>query len=53
VLYHRDGRLIAVHAVNLPRDYLAVRRALTAGQDIPAESAADADQPLRPAGAPV
>jgi hypothetical protein len=35
-----------VHAVNSPRDYLAVRRALAAGQYIPAELAADADQPL-------
>jgi len=53
VLYYRDGRLLAVHAVNLPRDYLAVRRALAAGQQIPAEAAADDSQPLgaRP-GAP-
>jgi 3-phenylpropionate/trans-cinnamate dioxygenase ferredoxin reductase component len=51
VLYYRDGRLLAVHAVNLPRDYLAVRRALAAGQQIPAEIAADDSQPLggRPA----
>jgi 3-phenylpropionate/trans-cinnamate dioxygenase ferredoxin reductase subunit len=53
VLYYRDGRLLAVHAVNYPRDYLAVRRALAAGQQIPAELAADADRPLRPAGAGV
>ncbi len=46
VLYYRDGRLLAVHAVNSPRDYLAVRRALAAGQEIPAELAADAGQPL-------
>jgi len=51
VLYYREGRLLAVHAVNCPRDYLAVRRALAAGLEIPAESAADAGQPLRPAGA--
>ena len=51
VLYYRAGRLLAVHAVNSPRDYLAVRRALAAGQDIPAELAADADSPLRPVGA--
>src|SRR5262249_34538220 len=50
VLYYRDGRLLAVQAVTCPRDYLAVRRALAAGQEIPAESAADAGQPLRPAG---
>ena len=53
VLYYRAGRLLAVHAVNSPRDYLAVRRALTAGQEIPAELAADPGTPLRPAGAGV
>lgn len=53
VLYYRDGRLLAVHAVNCPRDYLAVRRALAAGQEITAESAAEAGQPLKPAGAVV
>jgi hypothetical protein len=53
VLYYRAGRLLAVHAVNCPRDYLAVRRALAEGQDIPAELAADPDEPLRPAGAAV
>jgi 3-phenylpropionate/trans-cinnamate dioxygenase ferredoxin reductase subunit len=46
VLYYADGRLRAVHAVNSPRDYLAVRRALAAGQEIPPELAADAGQPL-------
>jgi hypothetical protein len=35
-----------VHAVNSPRDYLAVRRAFAAGQEIPPELAADASQPL-------
>jgi hypothetical protein len=39
--------------VNSPRDYMAVRRALAAGQEIPPELAADADRPLRPAGAGV
>jgi 3-phenylpropionate/trans-cinnamate dioxygenase ferredoxin reductase component len=48
VLYYRAGRLLAVHAVNSPRDYLAVRRALAAGQEIPPERAADAGKPLRP-----
>jgi 3-phenylpropionate/trans-cinnamate dioxygenase ferredoxin reductase subunit len=46
VLYYREGRLLAVHAVNSPRDYLAVRRAFAAGQEIPPELAADAGQPL-------
>jgi 3-phenylpropionate/trans-cinnamate dioxygenase ferredoxin reductase subunit len=49
VLYYRDGRLLSVHAVNSPRDYLAVRRMLAAGQQIPPEAAARADQPLQPA----
>jgi 3-phenylpropionate/trans-cinnamate dioxygenase ferredoxin reductase subunit len=53
VLYYKDGRLLAVHAVNCPRDYLAVRRALAAGHQIPAEGAADPEQPLKPAGAGV
>ena len=46
MFYYRAGRLLAVHAVNSPRDYLAVRRALAAGQDIPPELAADPDSPL-------
>ena len=41
VFYYRAGRLLAVHAVNCPRDYLAARRALSAGQDIPPGLAAD------------
>jgi 3-phenylpropionate/trans-cinnamate dioxygenase ferredoxin reductase subunit len=49
VLYYHGGRLLAVHAVNSPRDYLAVRRALAAGQEIPADLAADPDRPLKPA----
>ena len=53
VLYYRGGRLLAVHAVNCPRDYLAVRRALAAGQEIPAELATDPGQPLKPVGAGV
>ena len=51
VFYYRAGRLLAVHAVNCPRDYLAARRALAAGHDIPPELAADPDCPLRPASA--
>jgi 3-phenylpropionate/trans-cinnamate dioxygenase ferredoxin reductase subunit len=50
VLYYRDGRLLAVHAVNCPRDYLAVRRALAAGQEIPPGSAADSGEALKPVG---
>jgi 3-phenylpropionate/trans-cinnamate dioxygenase ferredoxin reductase subunit len=47
VLYYRDGRLLAVDAVNNPVDYMAVRKALTNGIAIPAERAADATTPLK------
>jgi 3-phenylpropionate/trans-cinnamate dioxygenase ferredoxin reductase component len=53
VFYYREGRLLAVHAVNSPRDYMAVRRALAAGQHISPEDAADPGKPLRPIGAGV
>jgi 3-phenylpropionate/trans-cinnamate dioxygenase ferredoxin reductase component len=46
VLYYRDGRLIAVNAVNKVADYLAVRRALAQGASIPADRAADPDTSL-------
>ncbi|MCD4533639.1 FAD-dependent oxidoreductase [Nocardioides sp. cx-169] len=51
VFYFRDQRLIAVNSINSPRDYMAVRRALTTGHRITPEAAADADNPLRPAPA--
>lgn len=47
VLYYRNGRLIAVDAVNDVSDYMAVRRALSAGQTIPAELAADSTVALK------
>jgi 3-phenylpropionate/trans-cinnamate dioxygenase ferredoxin reductase component len=47
VLYYRDGRLLAVDAVNAPGDYMVVRKALTQGVSIPADLAADADTPLK------
>jgi len=53
VFYYREGRLLAVHAVNSPRDYMAVRRALTAGQHISPEDAADPGKPLRAVSAGV
>lgn len=52
VFYFREGRLIAVHSVNSPRDYMAVRRALTTGYEITPEDAADPDNPLRSVPAP-
>lgn len=47
VLYYRNGRLLAIDAVNDPIDYVAVRRALHAGADIPAELAADSSIALK------
>ena len=47
VLYYRDGRLLAVDAVNAPGDYMVVRKALTHGSSIPADRAADVGTPLK------
>jgi 3-phenylpropionate/trans-cinnamate dioxygenase ferredoxin reductase component len=47
VLYYRDGALLAVDAVNTPRDYMAVRKALSQGATISSEAAADSAVPLR------
>lgn len=41
ILYYAAGRLIAIDTVNHVHDYLAVKRALAAGQTISAESAVD------------
>ncbi|WP_141015436.1 NAD(P)/FAD-dependent oxidoreductase [Nocardioides sambongensis] len=49
LFYYRDGVLIAADAVNSPRDFMAVRRALGEGRSIPAAVAADPDQSLRAA----
>lgn len=49
VLYYRDGKLLAVDAVNSPRDFMAVRRALAAGQSIDPLSASDLSTALTPA----
>jgi 3-phenylpropionate/trans-cinnamate dioxygenase ferredoxin reductase subunit len=47
VLYYRDGALLAVDSVNAPRDYMAVRKALTQGSTISAEAAADSATALK------
>ena len=47
VLYYREGRLLAVDAINSPLDYMVVRKALTQGATIPADRAADAATPLK------
>jgi 3-phenylpropionate/trans-cinnamate dioxygenase ferredoxin reductase subunit len=46
-LYYRDNRLIAVEAVNMPGDYMAARRILEGGGNIPPEAAADMEIPLK------
>ncbi|MBU8819652.1 FAD-dependent oxidoreductase [Mycolicibacterium goodii] len=47
ILYYRKGSLVAVNAVNRPRDYMAVRRALAAGLTISPAIAADVSNLLR------
>lgn len=40
-LYYRDGRFISIEAVNAPADYMAARRILETGGNIPAEAGGD------------
>ncbi|MEY4018723.1 MAG: hypothetical protein RLZZ590_23 [Actinomycetota bacterium] len=47
VLYYRDGKLLAIDAVNDPSDYMAVRRALGAGAQIDPRAAADSAVALK------
>ncbi|OBF39467.1 ferredoxin [Mycobacterium sp. ACS1612] len=47
VLYYRDDALLAVDAVNMPGDYMAVRKALSLGATIHAGAAADSKVALR------
>lgn len=46
VLYYREGRLLSVHAVNSPRDFMTVRKALAAGAHIDPTAAAVVGEPL-------
>jgi 3-phenylpropionate/trans-cinnamate dioxygenase ferredoxin reductase subunit len=46
-LYYSGPDLIAVDAVNAPRDYMAVRKILEAGGSVPRELAADTGVPLK------
>lgn len=46
-LYFADERLIAADCVNRPQEFVAVRRALTAGQTLAPDRAADTTRPLR------
>lgn len=47
VLYYREGRLLAVDAINSARDYLTVRKALGQAATIPLHAAAREDTPLK------
>lgn len=47
VLYYRDGQIIAADCVNAPLDFMAVRGALSRGQNIPFEKAGDINTPLK------
>lgn len=47
VLYYRDGRLIAVDAINAPLDFMAVKSALVNGNTIPPQRASDATVSLK------
>ncbi|BCW86246.1 ferredoxin [Paenarthrobacter ureafaciens] len=53
VLYYASGRLIAIDAINAPRDYMAVRKLLGTGGSIPAELAGDTTVPLKDLAAAV
>lgn len=47
VLYYREGRLLAIDAINSARDYLTVRKALGQAATIPLHAAARGDTPLK------
>ncbi|MGG5752312.1 NAD(P)/FAD-dependent oxidoreductase [Zafaria sp. Z1313] len=46
-LYYRDGQLASIESVNAPRDYMAARRILETGGNIPPEAARDTGIPLK------
>ena len=52
VLYYRDGRLIAADCVNAGVDFLDVKAALTKGQTVPADDAADTSRRLKEMSVP-
>jgi 3-phenylpropionate/trans-cinnamate dioxygenase ferredoxin reductase subunit len=47
VLYYRGDRLLSVDAVNAPRDYMAVRKILETGGNVPRVAAADTGVALK------
>ena len=46
-LYYRQGRLVAIDAVNRPGEWAVVRKALATGGDVPAARAGDTSCPLK------
>ncbi|MGN6752988.1 MAG: NAD(P)/FAD-dependent oxidoreductase [Intrasporangium sp.] len=46
-LYYSGSGLIAIDAVNAPRDYMAVRKILESGGSVPRHLASDLDVPLK------
>ncbi|MDQ7907574.1 FAD-dependent oxidoreductase [Phytohabitans sp. ZYX-F-186] len=47
LLYYRRGELVSIDAVNSPRDFMAVRRILERGGNVPAPHASDPSLPLK------
>ncbi|TFD08184.1 NAD(P)/FAD-dependent oxidoreductase [Cryobacterium sp. TMT1-66-1] len=46
-LYYRNGQLVAIESVNAPSDYMAARRILENGGNIPPDAAGDVDISLK------
>lgn len=46
-LYYRDSDLIAIDAINAPRDFMAVRKILETSGSVPRDAAADSDVELK------
>jgi len=53
VLYYAADKLIAVDAINTPRDYMVARKVLGEGGTLPADRVADASVPLKELAAAV
>jgi 3-phenylpropionate/trans-cinnamate dioxygenase ferredoxin reductase subunit len=53
VLYYAADKLIAVDAINTPRDYMVARKVLGEGGTLPADRVADASVPLKELLSPV
>jgi len=53
VLYYAADKLIAVDAINTPRDYMVARKVLGEGGTLPADRVADASVPLKELMTPV